>query len=975
MNKNGTARGFLFAGFSLMRKVITSPMSVMVGAALIAIILATLSTRSAADPDAMVVMANNAPQGLAAFGDAGPANPSGQIQLQIILKLRHPDEIAQLQKDLQDPSSPHYHQWLTPAEITERFGPSQQDMDEVAAWLRSQGLTIVSSNIDSRTITVTGTVATAEAAFQTKIEALGAGSLYGNLVPPSIPAALSGRVLGILGLDNLNHAQPSLTMLPNPSAKAPTPHANSDSAKGLIPDVILGDTGPFFGPSDYWIFYDELALFNSPSDLSGDNGSCIAVVSDSDYLQSSITLFFTTFGFSPTGSLGNEDVNFGTDGDPGVNDDELNVLGEVEYLWSYAPGSSILVYIELNAWEAMGAAEQDNSCGIINVGFTMCSTNATFFPIIDENILGPAAMQGQTVLVSSDDFGTAKVVPISETGHPDDLTCGPSAGPGINELAGSTNVVAVGGTSGPSITYDKDGNVTGHSTETVMNNGTDASGGGTSSDFDQPTWQTGPGVPKTTGRDIPDVSMLGDSKAPGAFVAADNAGTAEMECCIGGTALSVVQMSGTVAMAAQLASEEAGKVERLGNINVGTNGIYGLANNATKRAKVFHDVTSGNNGFDGVPGITAGPGWDGASGWGSVDTNQFVYALNGLTPPTPTITPTPTPSATPTPTKTPTPTRTPTPTKSATPTKTPTPTPTKTAPPTPTKSTGATPTPSATPTKTVTPTPTKSATPTVSPTPTKSVTPTPTKSATPTVSATPTISATATATTTATPTSTPTSVPANLTVTPKSLKFPSEVFGNSGATSKDLKVTFTNPAGKKSVPVTIESVSPSGADFALDPGATSCPTTLSPGGKCVVALKFTPTGLGGQAGTLTLMDDAHNSPQSVGLSGAGIAGALGDAPKSISFGKVTVDDTSAAKTVKLTNKNAVGLTISSIVTSDAEFTANQSCVGVIGASSTCAVSVTFEPASPGTHTATMTIRDNASGGSQVVKLKGVGKAA
>ena len=72
----------------------------------------------------------------------------------------------------------------------------------------------------------------------------------------------------------------------------------------------------------------------------------------------------------------------------------------------------------------------------------------------------------------------------------------------------------------------------------------------------------------------------------------------------------------------------------------------------------LHDVTSGNNGFNGVAGFPAGAGYDRATGWGSVDMANFVsaYTSNSLSSPSPTPTPTPTPNPTPTPGPTPTPT-------------------------------------------------------------------------------------------------------------------------------------------------------------------------------------------------------------------------------------------------------------------------------------------------------------------------------
>ena len=43
--------------------------------------------------------------------------------------------------------------------------------------------------------------------------------------------------------------------------------------------------------------------------------------------------------------------------------------------------------------------------------------------------------------------------------------------------------------------------------------------------------------------------------------------------------------------------------------------------------QVLHDITSGDNGFDRVPGFAAGPGFDLATGWGTPDVAALVQAL------------------------------------------------------------------------------------------------------------------------------------------------------------------------------------------------------------------------------------------------------------------------------------------------------------------------------------------------------------
>lgn len=112
------------------------------------------------------------------------------------------------------------------------------------------------------------------------------------------------------------------------------------------------------------------------------------------------------------------------------------------------------------------------------------------------------------------------------------------------------------------------------------------------------------------------------------------------------------------------------QIGALGSINPT---IYTMANKqygVSATPQGFHDITSGDNSFNGVTGFTAGTGYDQATGWGSVDFQTFATAFEGPAP-TSSATATPTPTATMTVRATGTPTTTATPT--TTPTFTPTP--------------------------------------------------------------------------------------------------------------------------------------------------------------------------------------------------------------------------------------------------------------------------------------------------------------
>src|SRR5580700_2904726 len=76
--------------------------------------------------------------------------------MRLVLVLPHSNEAAlqNLLKDLYDPSSPSYRQFLTVQEFTSRFGPSQQDYDAVVSFAQTHGLTVVGTSINRMNVDV-----------------------------------------------------------------------------------------------------------------------------------------------------------------------------------------------------------------------------------------------------------------------------------------------------------------------------------------------------------------------------------------------------------------------------------------------------------------------------------------------------------------------------------------------------------------------------------------------------------------------------------------------------------------------------------------------------------------------------------------------------------------------------------------------------------------------------------------------------
>jgi hypothetical protein len=196
------------------------------------------------------------------------------------------------------------------------------------------------------------------------------------------------------------------------------------------------------------------------------------------------------------------------------------------------------------------------------------------------------------------------------------------------------------------------------------------------------------------------------------------------------------------------------------------------------------------------------------------------------------------------------------------------------------------------------------------------------------------------------------------------------VFGNTvvGATSAGKSVTLTN-SGNATLNIT--SIVPSG-DFSLTTSTKPCGSTLLAGQNCKIEVTFTPTQVGARTGTLTLTDNAANSPQSVSLSGTGTVQAT-LTPVSKTFPATKVGLSSAAKVFTLTNKQNVALTgISSGTTGDYSVSTT-TCSSSLGAKSSCTISVVFTPTQTGTRTGTLQVSDSAVTSPQTSSLTGTGK--
>jgi hypothetical protein len=470
----------------------------------------------------------------------------------------------------QDRTSPSYHQWLTPDEFGRQFGPSDQDMQVVAAWLFSHGFQIGGISQGRTVIEFSGSAAQVQQAFHTEIHkfVVNGEEHWANASDPQIPAALSPVVAGVNSLHNFPK-KPMYRFAPNNSNGSNG--RNPRQAQGLgseftTPDSRCGVSGNcyFVGPYDFAKVYNLLPLWNATPAIDG-TGQSIAIVNESNIDIQDVRDFRNLFGLAPNDP---QIILNGTDPGlvPGV---ESEADLDVEWSGAVAKGATIKLVVTSPTNATSGVdlsavyAVENSVAPIISESFGECELflgNAG--NSFQDAIRQQAAAQGITFINSSGDEGSARCDPFSGT-HPDPATHGLM----VSGLASSPYGVAVGGTDfqnfGASFNFGvaspywgltndpQQASALGYIPETTWNstctNSTfvilryganaeascnnsmlqdfvdTASGGGgksgcTASDgatsascsggYAKPSWQSAPGVPADGVRDIPDISLF-----------------------------------------------------------------------------------------------------------------------------------------------------------------------------------------------------------------------------------------------------------------------------------------------------------------------------------------------------------------------------------------------------------------------------------------------------------------------------------
>src|SRR5580658_6959054 len=165
-----------------------------------AVLLLSATTGQAAGRQ---LLTGHVPQAVAESKVAGRVPGATRISLAVGLPLRNQAELENLLKQLSDPRSPNFRQYLTPIQFAERFSPTAEDYQALAAFFQANGLAVTATHPNRTILDVSGTVTDIESTFQVNMLYWShprRGTFFAPDREPSVDAGVT--ILDITGLDN-----------------------------------------------------------------------------------------------------------------------------------------------------------------------------------------------------------------------------------------------------------------------------------------------------------------------------------------------------------------------------------------------------------------------------------------------------------------------------------------------------------------------------------------------------------------------------------------------------------------------------------------------------------------------------------------------------------------------------------------------------------------------------------------------------
>jgi len=362
------------------------------------------------------------------------------LRFDMVLPLSDREGLQNFLQELQDPTSPSYHQFLTPQEFTSRFGPSEENWDALVAFAKASGFQIVNGTRQERDLRLTGTVANIEKAFHVSLgvyqDPTENRTFFAVDREPTVD--LPFQIWHITGLDNDSKPHPMYVK-------------KSDYAKahGIDPDKVISHATTGSGPSASFLGSDMRAAYYEGTALTG-SGQNLALFEFAGTDLSDLSTYYKNVGqtepYTPTlistGGYGTSCVDSGSS----ACDDTEQTLDMTQFM-GMAPGSSMLYMYVCGDVLASGSGNiSDTACISAMVSDTAAPLSKQIscswgWTPADASTLDPyfeqMASQGQNFFAASGDSSAwsssneawpaddANIVSVGGT----DLTTSSAAGP------------------------------------------------------------------------------------------------------------------------------------------------------------------------------------------------------------------------------------------------------------------------------------------------------------------------------------------------------------------------------------------------------------------------------------------------------------------------------------------------------------------------------------------------------------------
>ena len=527
----------------------------------------------------LVPPSQTAPQQLDAVASVPQAATRG-VLVAVHLPLRNSDELDSLIQRQTDKSSSDYHRFLTPQQFRDRFGPTGADLRSAASALRAQGF---ETHVTSQGVFAAAPQATVERTFNVHLRQTldrGRSTLSADRTV-SLPAALAkvGATVGFA------------TRLMQVSSK-------------LLPQPITSNRYSPTGP--YW-FTDLKQAYGYPSyQVANGSGRTIAVVIDSDVLDSDLALYFGHEKLAPP-SVVRRPVNGGPQAFNSGSGSSVEASLDVQQSFGSAPGARIMLYgvpqlSQENITFAYQAIVDDNQADIVNMSFGLCELFFTapynggvdFTSLIKANhdLFRQGNAQGITFVNASGDNGAYQCTNPAQTEFVKGVQ-NPSDDPDVTSVGGTDLVTNSNG--GHDSRYVRESEFFDQFDIPVPND-IWGPGGGISVLFAKPWYQNLVQTHANT-RTVPDVAFHMGGCPQGARLPCSPDASADLAAIDGqffgviGTSASSPDFAGLLAVTEQTLGT------RLGNAN---GYIYTLARELGPAA--FRQNIPGNNGYPALNG-------------------------------------------------------------------------------------------------------------------------------------------------------------------------------------------------------------------------------------------------------------------------------------------------------------------------------------------------------------------------------------